>query len=200
MDGLHIGSSKAKGNMIQLKEMYPQFEIGKWSYGGKLGIRSYEKPPWGRSSVLKIGSFCSLADNIKIFLGGEHRVDWITTYPFHVFWKGEEKVKAFPNTKGDVIIGNDVWIGSSAWIMSGVTIGDGAIVGAGAMVASDVGPYAVVVGNPARLIKKRFSESVIERLLKVQWWDWEDDKIGKYIYLLLSDKVETFLRTVEENV
>jgi len=183
--------------MIQLKDMYPSYDIGKWSYGGKLGIRSYEKPPWGESSVLKIGSFCSLSDGIKIFLGGEHRSDWITTFPFHVFWKIKEKIEGFPNTKGDVIIGNDVWIGSMAWIMSGVTIGDGAVVGANAMVAKDVPPYAIVAGNPVHVIKMRFSEEIVDRLLKIQWWNWPDHKIAKYVGLLLSDQVETFLDSTE---
>lgn len=102
-----------------------------------------------------------------------------------------------PATKGDIVIGNDVWIGKEATILSGVTIGDGAVVGCKALVAKDVPPYTIVGGNPAKVIKKRFPNDIIEKLLKIKWWDWEDEKIEKAIPLLLSNDMVAFLDFAE---
>ena len=144
--------------------------------------------------LLKIGKFCSIANDVQIFLGGNHRIDWITTYPFSVLnsWPEAKDIKGHPCTKGDVIIGNDVWIGRKTLILSGVTIGDGAIVGARSVVTKDVAPYSIVAGNPAKLIRKRFDEKTIEKLLEIKWWDWNLEKIKKNLPLLLSNNIEQF--------
>ena len=155
-----------------LKIRFPQYDIGKWSYGKP-------KVLWKEGATLKIGSFCSFAPEVRIFLGGEHRTDWVTTFPFNVLWKSAGEFTGHPATKGDVVIGNDVWIGTGALILSGVTIGDGAVVGARAVVSKNIPAYGIVAGNPARLIKKRFNEDIIQRLLKISWWNWEDAKIEK---------------------
>lgn len=160
--------------------------IGRFTYGfEKMSIRE-----WGEGAPLSIGSFCSIATGVTIFLGGEHRVDWVTTFPFgHIFGAEfqTDPVQGHPWSKGAVNIGNDVWIGSGATILSGVSIGDGAVVGANALVTSDVAPYTVVGGNPAKVIKLRFSPDVIDLLLQIRWWEWPVDEIKASIGLLCSE-------------
>lgn len=175
-----------------LQQKYPNYKIGRGTYSDDLKVYS-----WGEGSTLQIGSFCSIAVGVKIFLGGEHRADWVTTYPFSVLWKSAFSFSGHPKSKGDVIIGNDVWIGTEAVIMSGVTIGDGAVIAARAVVAKDVPPYAIAVGNPAKIIKKRFNDDAINRLLSVKWWNWDNNKIEQNLSLLLSSDIEIFLAKVE---
>ena len=124
------------------------------------------------------------ARDITVLLGGNHRIDWVTTYPFsEAFSKefGAPDIQGHPSTNGDVIIGNDVWVGRGVTIMSGVTIGDGAVIATNATVVKDVEPYSVAGGNPARLIKMRFDEDIIERLLILKWWELPLDDIRKII-------------------
>lgn len=171
-----------------LQERYPQYTIGRHSYGD-LKVRQ-----WGEGAELQIGAFCSFASGVKIFLGGEHRVDWVTTFPFPALWKCDEaRVAGHPHSKGDVIIGNDVWAGTEAVILSGVHVGDGAVIGARAVVTRDIPPYAIVAGNPARIIRMRFEPSQIARLLAVRWWTWDDEKIRSMLPFLLSDDISGFL-------
>ena len=129
-------------------------KAGKYTYGHtEINLMS-----WNSDSILIIGSFCSFADKIKIFLGGNHRTDWITTFPFiHIFTDVFDKIEKtdHPTSRGDVMIGNDVWIGYGSTIMSGVKIGDGAVIAAGSLVVKDVDPYTIVGGNPAKTIKKK---------------------------------------------
>lgn len=146
---------------------------------------------WNQAS-LEIGSFCSIAANCNIYLGGNHRTDWITTYPFghinkHIFNKFNGE--GHPATKGKVVIGNDVWIGNNVTIMSGVTIGDGAVIACNSHVVKDVEPYSIVGGNPARLIKYRFDKETIEKLLKLKWWEWDDKKINEHSHILCSSDI-----------
>ena len=152
----------------------------------------------GWPSKLVIGSFCSFATNVKILLDMNHRMDWVTTFAFPTFLEFPEaaEIQGHPWSKGDVTIGNDVWCGMDAVIHSGVTIGDGAVIGARAVVTKDVPPYAVVVGNPARQVKYRFSPDVIQKLLLIKWWDWPIEKIRKHVPLLCND-VNEFLSVVE---
>lgn len=123
--------------------------------------------------------------------GGEHRSDWMSTYPFNVFLKEDfENIKGHPATKGQVTIGNDVWIGSGATILSGVTIGDGAVIGTNALVAGDVPSYAIYAGNPAKLIRYRFDDEVIAKLKEMKWWDWNYELIYKAIPLLQNGEID----------
>jgi acetyltransferase-like isoleucine patch superfamily enzyme len=141
---------------------------------------------------LTIGKFCSIAKGCKIFLGGNHRTDWITTYPFNAidyFFPEGAVIKGHPATKGDVIIGNDVWIGTNVTIMSGVSIGDGAVIAAGSVVSKNIGDYEVWGGNPSRLLKMRFCDETIQKLQNLKWWDWEVSIIKERIPLLCSDKI-----------
>jgi chloramphenicol O-acetyltransferase type B len=195
---MHIFLKKLKKKFIRskkkdIRERYPQYEIGRGTYG-KPQISS-----WGEGATLRIGAFCSIASGVNIYLGGEHRTDWVTTYPFSVLWKVGKHIKGHPKTKGDVIIGNDVWIGAGAVILSGITVGNGAVIGAHAVVTIDVPPYAIVAGNPARIIKKRFDEETIKKLLRISWWDWKDIRIEKFLPLLLDSDIEKFLRVAEQD-
>ena len=145
---------------------------------------------------LIIGKFCMIASDAKFIMNGaNHLSNAISTYPFSIFgngWENAMEGKAYPN-KGNIEIGNDVWIGYNATIMAGVKIGDGAIIATNATVVSDVKPYTIVGGNPAKEIKKRFSPEIIERLLKLQWWNWDIEKITKNVQNLTDldiDKLE----------
>ena len=145
---------------------------------------------------LIIGKFCMIASDVKFIMNGaNHLSNAISTYPFSIFgngWENAMEGKAYPN-KGNIEIGNDVWIGYNATIMAGVKIGDGAIIATNATVVSDVKPYTIVGGNPAKEIKKRFSPEIIERLLKLQWWNWDIEKITKNVQNLTDldlDKLE----------
>lgn len=138
---------------------------------------------------LKIGKFCSMSEFINIFLGGEHRTNWVSTYPFHMFTSKYAGTDCYPS-KGGVTIGNDVWIASTVTILSGVKIGNGASIGANTVVAKDVPDYAIVCGNPARIIKYRFDEDTIKRLLEIAWWDWDLKFISEAIPIILSNNIE----------
>lgn len=163
-----------------------EYEVGKYTYGVPKVVF-----PEGK---LKIGKFCSISWNVTVYLGGNHRVDWIALYPFagreHERWPDVEGVEKYLTTNGDVTIGNDVWIGSDVIILSGITIGDGAVIGAGSVVTCDVEPYSIVAGNPAKLIKKRFSDEDIQKLLEVKWWDWPEEKIKENVGVLCSGDID----------
>lgn len=158
-------------------------EIGDFSYidGTPLVLS------WGEGSKVKIGKFCSIAQNVFFMVGGDHRNDWVSTYPFNAWLpKAFGEIKGHPHSKGDIVIGNDVWIGRDAKICSGVIIGDGATIAGSAVVTKDVPPYAVVAGNPARIKRIRFPVVVVSCLLKLKWWDWGVEKIAEAVPLLQS--------------
>tara|TARA_R110002072_G_scaffold95197_27_gene209941 strand:- start:13645 stop:14262 length:618 start_codon:yes stop_codon:yes gene_type:complete len=138
---------------------------------------------------LIIGKFCMIASDATFIMnGGNHLTKATSAYPFAIFggaWQDAMNGKTYP-TKGDTIIGNDVWIGHDATIMPGVHIGDGAIIATKAVVTKDVEPYTIVGGNPAKPIRKRFSEATISKLLQLKWWDWDIKKITKNVEKLTS--------------
>lgn len=141
---------------------------------------------------LIIGKFCQIASGVKFIMnGGNHLTKSFSTFPFAIFghdWKHAMDGKTYP-TKGDTVIGNDVWIGYNATIMPGVSVGDGAIISTNATVVKDVAPYTIVGGNPAREIKKRFSDTVIEKLLTLKWWEWDTEKITKNLDILTGNEI-----------
>ncbi len=167
-------------------------KVGRHTYGHEsIAVRH-----WGEDATLTIGSFCSIADRVMVYLGGNHRADWVTTFPFSAFpvtWESARGIEGHPATNGDVTIGSDVWIGSGAAIMSGVTVGDGAVIGAESVVTKDVEPYAIVAGNPARLIRHRFSPELVGGLQRIAWWEWDDERIAAAIPMLCSGEIERFV-------
>lgn len=142
---------------------------------------------------LIIGKFCMIASDVQFIMNGaNHLTQAFSTYPFAIFgagWEGAMEGKTYPH-KGNITIGNDVWIGYKATIMAGVTIGDGAIIATNATVVKDVPPYSIVGGNPAQVLKKRFSEETIEQLLTLQWWDWPIEKITANLQQLTGHSLE----------
>jgi chloramphenicol O-acetyltransferase type B len=147
---------------------------------------------------LVIGAFCSIGSGAAFIMAGNqgHRTEWVSTFPF--FWMPD--VPAFAGARdgfrpaGDTLIGNDVWIGSEAIIMPGVRIGDGAVIGTRALVTKDVEPYAIVGGNPASVIRKRFDDTEIARLLELRWWDWSDDDLADAMPILTSGDIDALHR------
>jgi acetyltransferase-like isoleucine patch superfamily enzyme len=174
-----------------------QIEIGRFTYGSEhLNIKE-----WGEGKSLTIGSFCSIADRVTIFLGGNHRVDWVSTFPFGQVYPAHLGTFGSPDyqaSNGSISIGNCVWVGSNVTIMSGVTIGEGAVIAANANVTKDVGPYEIVGGNPAKLIRKRFDDETIEKLLQLKWWDLDVEEIKGMIPFLSAtpddDMLESLLK------
>lgn len=169
---------------------HPHVTVGEHTYGLPV-VHS-----WDDTTKLRIGKFCSIADEVHFLLGGNHRSDWVSTYPFNVLhekFPNAAAVKGHPATKGDIVVGNDVWIGSGALILSGVTIGDGAVIGAHAVVGGNVAPYEIVVGNPMKSVRKRFSEAQIKDLLDIAWWNWDEEKINENVQLICSENIQQFI-------
>ena len=142
---------------------------------------------------LIIGKFCQIASGATFIMnGGNHATKGISTFPFQIFggiWADAMDGKPYP-TKGDTVIGNDVWIGYDATIMPGIIVGHGAVIATKSVVTKDVAPYAIVGGNPASVIKMRFSASEVDRLLKLAWWDWPIEKITERVKVLVGGELE----------
>jgi len=166
------------------------FSIGAYSYG-RPKVRF---PESGRR--LTIGRYCSIADKVEILLGGGHRLDWATTYPFAAMeglFPDAEAPEDYHVARGDVTIGHDVWLGSGCLILPGVTIGHGAVVAARAVVTRDVPPYAVAAGNPARAVRTRFEADTVAALLEAAWWDLPHATVSRLVPLLSSDRIDDLL-------
>jgi len=166
-------------------------EIDDYSYGKINALY------WDTKTKLNIGKFVSIADGVTFILGGNHRLDWITTYPFPIFASKLDfgvDIEGHPSTKGDITIGHDVWIGQNATILSGVTVGNGAVIGAASVVAKDIPNYAICVGNPSRIIGYRFDAETISKLEKIAWWNWDETKIRNSIEILCSKPSSEKLR------
>lgn len=144
---------------------------------------------------LVIGKFCSIACGAKfLFNSANHTLSSLSTYPFPLFFEEwgldrRDVADAWDN-KGDIVIGNDVWIGYEAVILAGVTVGDGAVIGARTVVAKDVPPYTIVGGMPAKPIRKRFPEDVVQALLAIKWWDWPREKIRENIRAIQTGRLD----------
>ena len=178
----------------------PNISVGRYSYySGYYHGHSFDDcarylmPDRDDVDRLVIGSFCSIGTGACFMMAGNqgHRMDWISTFPF--FFMSEEPAFADAESgyrpSGDTVVGNDVWIGAEAMIMPGIRIGDGAMIGSRSVVTKDVAPYAIVAGNPAREIRKRFSDSDIERLLDMRWWDWPLEQIEAEMATLCSGDI-----------
>lgn len=148
----------------------------------------------GERAHVHIGDYCSIATGVRFVVGGNHRPDWVSTYPFRVLWGlSGAWTDGHPRPEEDIVVGNDVWIGADALILPGVNIGDGAVVGARAVVARDVRPYAIAAGVPARELRRRFGDEHVEALLKLRWWEWPEEQVRAHVDLLSSPDVETLL-------
>lgn len=192
--------SPFKGITLDRQVTNPNIVVGRYSYysgyyhgHGFDDCARYLIPDEGADRLI-IGSFCSIGSGAAFIMGGNqgHRHDWVSTFPF--YWMSE--VAAFAGAgnghrrAGDTVIGNDVWIGSEAIVMPGIRIGDGAVIGTRALVTRDVEPYAIVGGNPAKVIRKRFDDSQIGLLLEMQWWAWTDEQLSGAMPLLTSGNIE----------
>lgn len=143
---------------------------------------------------LIIGKFCAIATGVKFIMNGaNHKMSGFSTYPFNIFGYAWQRVTPQPHEfpfKGDTVIGNDVWIGYEAVIMPGVKIGDGAIIAAKSVVTKDVKPYTIVGGNPAKVIRQRFPDEIINVLLEIAWWDWDIEKITRNLEKIVGGDIE----------
>lgn len=140
---------------------------------------------------LIIGKYVSIAHG-ALFLSSiaNHHMDGFSTYPFPAFWGEAAGYEYYYPNKGDTIIGNNVWIGCEATIMPGVSVGDGAIIGTRAVVTKNVAPYSIVAGNPAKEIRMRFNESIVEKLLQIKWWDWPHELVVKFAPLIVGNDIK----------
>lgn len=148
--------------------------------------------PWNGDRLI-IGKFCQFAAGVEFVMNGaNHQMNAVSTFPFYTLegWNMETPAMADLPLKGDTVIGNDVWIGQNAVILPGVRIGDGAIIGANSVVGSDVAPYSIVAGNPARELRKRFDDELIDLMLRFRWWDKPIDEIDALIPLLTCSDLE----------
>jgi chloramphenicol O-acetyltransferase type B len=200
----NVFESPFKGITLDRLVTNPNIRVGRYSYysgyyhgHGFDDCARFLLPDDGVDKLV-IGSFCSIGSGAAFIMAGNqgHRSDWISTFPF--FWMPE--MPAFAGAAngfqpaGDTVIGNDVWIGTEAIVMPGVRIGDGAVIGARAVVTNDVEPYAIVGGNPAKVIRKRFGEPDIARLLELRWWDWSDDDLRAAMPILTSGDIAALHR------
>ena len=172
----------------------PNITVGDFTY---FADRDFEKHvthlyPWNGDRLV-IGKFCQIAAGVEFVMNGaNHQMNAATTFPFYIFEGWEESAppsSAMP-LRGDTVIGNDVWIGQNATILPGVHIGDGAIIGLSAVVGSDVSPYTVVAGNPAKPIRRRFDDEMIDLLERFRWWDKPTEEINALIPALTSPDTE----------
>ncbi|MBE6996837.1 MAG: CatB-related O-acetyltransferase [Ruminococcaceae bacterium] len=148
--------------------------------------------PWSRDKLI-IGKFCQIAAGIEFVMNdANHQMNAVSTFPFYTLegWDMEAPAPSDMPFKGDTVIGNDVWIGQNAVILPGVHIGDGAIIGASSVVGSDVDPYTIAVGNPAKVLRKRFDDELIDLMLRFKWWDRSIDEINALIPLLTCSDLE----------
>lgn len=186
------------GRRIQLAAMARSFRrliakdvvrFGAYSYGIP-DIREFE----GSCSKLIVGRYVSITSGATFLLGGNHPVDWVSLYPFRArFGLDYAYADGMPSSKGDIVVGHGAWIGHGALILSGVTIGNGAVVGAGSVVAKDVPPYGIVVGNPARILRYRFSEEDQARMEADAWWERDPIDLIPEVDLLSSAKIKEYL-------
>ncbi len=172
----------------------PRISVGDFTYFADSDFESHVTHvyPWSRDRLI-IGKFCQIAAGVEFVMNdANHQMNAVSTFPFYTLpgWDMAPPAAADLPFKGDTVIGSDVWIGQNAVILPGVQIGDGAIIGANSVVGSNVAPYAVVVGNPARELRRRFDDELIGLLLRFRWWDKPVDEINALIPLLTSGDLE----------
>ena len=175
----------------ELWEIGDRLTMGRHAYGKPL-VRSYREE--SESTRVRIGSFVSIADDVILMIGGDRPIDRASTFPFRIRFGLPGRYRdGFGSSKGDIVIGNDVFVGRGVRVLSGVTIGDGAVVGAYSVIAGDVRPYAVMIGNPAVEISRRFPDEQVEALLRIRWWEWSDDRLMTSVELLNDRPIDEFI-------
>ena len=172
----------------------PNIIVGDFTYIADSEFESHVTNfyPWSRDKLI-IGKFCQIAAGVEFMMNdANHQMSAVSTFPFYTLegWNMESPKAEDMPYKGDTVIGNDVWIGQNTVILPGVHIGDGAIIGANSVVGSEVEPYTIVVGNPAKPIRKRFDDELIALLEKFKWWDMDIDTVNSLIPLLTSSDLE----------
>ncbi len=169
----------------------PQLTMGPYTFAPEIPrIVRYPNDP---DHPVTIGAYGSIG-NVEFVVGGNHRVDWVSTFAFrHVLGLPGAASDGCPSSAGPIVVGSDVWIGRDVTILSGVSIGHGAVIGARSVVAKDVRPYAIVVGNPAREVRRRFSDERVEALLASEWWTWPPAEVLSIVDLLNGADIERFL-------
>ena len=173
----------------------PNIVVGDFTYIADSEFESHVTHfyPWSRDRLV-IGKFCQIASGVEFVMNdANHQMNAVSTFPFYTLegWEAEPPASSDLPFKGDTVIGNDVWIGQNAVILPGVSIGDGAIIGASSVVGSDVAPYTVVAGNPARALRKRFDDELIDLLLDFKWWDQSIEEINRLIPILTCSDLDT---------
>ena len=151
------------------------------------------KVPWG--GKVTIGKYCSIAGGVIAAILSDHRMDWVSTYPFAVRWGSKIEGRSGSRQNPDVIVENDVWIGLGTVLLENTHLRNGSVVGSYSVVHGEVPPYCIAVGNPAKVVRKRFTDEQIEKLLKIAWWDWPDEKVLEYVPLLCGDDIDLFINT-----
>jgi virginiamycin A acetyltransferase len=185
----------------------PNIIVGEYSYYDTRNGESFEDQVLYHyeffGDQLIIGKFCAIAPGVTFIMNGaNHRMEGFSTYPFNIFGNGWEKYTPTLDQlpfKGDTIIGNDVWIGMDTVIMPGIKIGNGAIIAAKSVITHDVEPYTIVGGNPAKKLKNRFSEEIINELLEIKWWDLDIDIISAHIDVIVNGDIEN-LRKLKNKI
>lgn len=170
----------------------PYVSIGRHTYSANIGFMR-----WADEKIV-IGNFCSISQAVKIMAGGNHRTDTVSTFPFDTVLMGRGRAGEMDRSYergGDIEIGSDVWIGYGATLTGSMKIGHGAVISAGAQVFTDIPPYGIAVGNPARVTKFRFPEEIVDALLRIAWWEWPDEMMKScvdHFYAPIEDFVSTF--------
>ena len=172
----------------------PNIIVGDFTYIADLDFESHvtHHYPWNNDKLI-IGKFCQIAAGVEFVMNGaNHQMNAVSTFPFYTLegWNMDAPASEDMPMKGDTIIGNDVWIGQNAVILPGVHIGDGAIIGANSVVGTDVEPYTIVIGNPAKVLRKRFDDELINLMLKWKWWDKSIDEIDALIPVLTNSNLD----------
>lgn len=172
----------------------PNIAVGDFTYIADSEFESHVTHfyPWSRDKLI-IGKFCQIAAGVEFVMNdANHQMNAVSTFPFYTLegWEMPPPAPTDMPFKGDTVIGNDVWIGQNSVILPGVHIGDGAIIGANSIVGTDVAPYSIVIGNPARELRKRFDDDLIDLLLRFRWWDKSTDEINAIIPLLTCSDLE----------
>lgn len=181
----------------------PNIIVGEFTYFSDTDFEKHVSHHYAfNGDKLIIGKFCQIAAGVNFVMNGaNHQMNALSTYPFYIFEGWEQDVPPLADLpiKGDTVVGNDVWIGQNVTVLAGVHIGDGAIIGMNSVVGSNVEPYTVVVGNPARPIRKRFDDELIALLEELAWWDKPIEEINRLIPILTCgdlDRVKKQLRKI----